>query len=170
VFEKPHDAEIETSHWSNADELLEACHQLAAEQPDGVFPTEGWLRKRGRHAARPGPMYNTMSIYIKTWLGGVRKVRKLLGQEDASTISWTRQRVLQELQSFYDRYGRTPGAVRGADRTGREAFDAEVVREAGRLEMAIKKYVGSATEACQELGIPCRNYPATRRERVQLSC
>jgi hypothetical protein len=54
--------------------------------PDGKFPTEEWLRKRGRWADRPGEPYNTLSVYIKQWIGGVRKLRLLLDQEEASTI------------------------------------------------------------------------------------
>lgn len=96
IFSEPSDKLLQTAHWSNADELLDACRQLASQQPDGIFPTEEWLRKRGKWAARPGPPYNTISVYIKKWIGGVRNLRKILGQEHASTMVWDSQKATRE--------------------------------------------------------------------------
>ena len=65
-FEKSYDKIIPTTHWSNADELILYCKYFAQKMPDGVFPTEEWLRKRGKWKNRDGEAYNTLSIYIKT--------------------------------------------------------------------------------------------------------
>ncbi len=95
-FDRPTDCHIPSTHWSNADELLEYCRTFAAAQPNGEFPTEEWLRKRGKWAGRSGSAYNTLSIYVKTWLGGVRKLRELLGQSHVSTVKWDREKVLYQ--------------------------------------------------------------------------
>src|SRR5262249_42304680 len=123
-FVKPHDPHIESSHWSNADELLVRCRQLAAEQPDGSFPTEEWLRKRGRGRAGRGPAYNTISVYIKTWLGGMRHLRELIGQPENSTTRWDRGMALRELAAWFGIYGKSPGAVRRAVKRGKAKVEA----------------------------------------------
>ena len=66
-FDKPQDRQIETAHWSDADEFLETCRQLAADMPDGIFPSEEWLRKRGRYASRTGDAYNTIAVRVNLY-------------------------------------------------------------------------------------------------------
>jgi hypothetical protein len=82
-FDKPQDHTVETAHWSDVDELLESCRKLAAQMPDGLFPGDEWLRKRGRYADRAGEAYNTLAVRVNQWLSGTRNVRKLLMQEAA---------------------------------------------------------------------------------------
>jgi hypothetical protein len=118
-FEKSQDRQIESSHWSDADDMLETCHQLAARQPDGIFPNEQWLRKRGKYADRPGEAYNTLAAYVQTKLGGSRNVRALLGQADANTAKWTPETVLEAWREFESRTGLAPSQCKGAHRRGR---------------------------------------------------
>jgi len=131
---------------------LEFCRDLAGQMPDGVFPTEGWLRKRGRWVNRPGPSYNTASIYIKQWLGGVRNVRSLLGQAHASTVAWDRERVLAEWRSFVDTHRMTPSQYRSRVSRKQIEPDDAVYRQAGRLMAATVKYVGGTAEANDAIG------------------
>jgi hypothetical protein len=130
-FDRPTDPFIETAHWSNADELLETCRQIAASMPDGVFPNEQWLRKRGRFADRPGRDYNTLSRYVQLWLGGTRKVRELLGQAEASTTKWTTESVVAGWQAFEAKNAMTPAQCKGAYRAG--AANREVLAEGARI-------------------------------------
>lgn len=165
MFVKPSDKQVETAHWSDADELLATCREIAAAQPDGKFPPEDWLRKRGRWAHRDGPAYNTVSVYIKLWLGGVRNLRQLLGQGHLSTKRWDRDAALKELRGWYRMYGRAPDAVRG-DRMF--ANQPDVTRAAARLAHAVRKYVGSMAEACVAIGIrptPWAVEAGVRRDR-----
>ena len=141
-FDKTTDKQIPSTHWSNADELLEYCRELAASQPDGDFPTEEWLRKRGKWADRPGPTYNTVSIYIKTWIGGIRKLRELLGQGHVSTVKWDREKALAHWKAFRELHGLSPNALRARARRGLGQYSADVIAEAGRLESAVVKYAG----------------------------
>lgn len=159
VFDRPTDRVIHSTHWSNADELLDHCRALAAEMPDGKFPTEEWLRKRGKWADRPGPAYNTLSIYIKTWIGGVRQLRDILGQADASTTKWDRTTALAAWGAFWNTHGVTPNQVRTAARDG-APFNTTVLREAGRLASAITRYADGADAANAALGIT----PAVRKK------
>lgn len=152
IFDRPTDRVIHSTHWSNTDELIEHCRALAAEMPDGKFPTEEWLRKRGKWTDRPGPAYNTLSVYIKTWLGGVRNLREILGQAEASTTKWDRPAVLAAWLTFWNAHGLTPSQVRGAARKVK-AFDDATLREAGRLVSAVAKYADGADAANAELGI-----------------
>lgn len=69
IFEKKQDKLIHSVHWSNADELIDFCRELASQQKDGKFPTEEWLRKRGKWKDRKGEAYNTASVYIKKMVG-----------------------------------------------------------------------------------------------------
>ncbi|MDP1544751.1 MAG: hypothetical protein Q8L87_01925 [Anaerolineales bacterium] len=160
VFEQPQDRFLETTHWSNADELLDTCRQIAAQQPDGKFPAEDWLRKRGKWAHREGPAYNTLSVYIKLWIGGIRKVRQLLGQEEHSTIQWDRGMALRELKAWYDTYGKSPGAVRRDVDRGVYQVAPDEIKRGSRIAMAIDKYAGGIITACAALGIkPSRKSP-----------
>lgn len=160
-FDKPTDRVIPSTHWSNADELLDYCRKLVSEMPDGIFPTEEWLRKRGKWANRPGPAYNTLAVYIKLWIGGVRKLREILNQQHASTIQWNTESALREYKRFYDEYGKTPGQVLGMinDGTADESISENVVADASRIVSAVSKYVGGALEAQRRLGMkPSRRY------------
>jgi hypothetical protein len=133
-YERPQDRMIETAHWSDADDFLETCRELALKMPDGMFPGDEWLRKRGRYADRPGPEYNTISQRVNSWMKGTRNVRQLLGQTDASTIKWTRESVITAWHAFKDRHGLTPSQLKS--RTRRDAFPASVVKEAQRIYAA----------------------------------
>lgn len=153
VFTKTHDPFIESSHWSNADELLETCKQIAALQPDGILPTEEWLRKRGKFANRSGPTYNTVSVYIKTWLGGIRQARYLLGQGDSSTVKWSRELALHELKRWFDRYQKSPGAIAADIRRKGLVFDRDELKRGQNIVAAVEKHFGTLVNALLELGI-----------------
>ncbi|MGA7156470.1 MAG: hypothetical protein WBY53_06475 [Acidobacteriaceae bacterium] len=151
-FDKPTDKLIHTTHWSNADELLEYARQIASTMPDGRFPTEEWLRKRGKWASRPGETHNTLSVYIKTWLGGVRNLRRLLDQEHVSTIEWTREKAIRAYKEFCEKYGMTPDQARQRF-TRKGDLDREVYLEAARVAAAVTKYAGGATAVREGLSI-----------------
>ncbi len=153
-FDKPADEVIPSTHWSNADELLVYCRQLASEMPDSIFPTEEWLRKRGKHSSRPGPAYNTLAVYIKQWLGGVRNLRKLLDQEDANTRQWDAQSALAAYKKFVDSHGITPGqALDRWHRKSNPEVTEDIANEASRIVTATSKYVGAMPEVHKQLGI-----------------
>lgn len=153
-FDKPTDSLIHSTHWSNADELLDFCKDLASKMPNGEFPAEDWLRKRGRWADREGEAYNTLSVYIKQWLGGIRNLRKLIGQGEASTQQWDKESALAAYKAFYDKHGLTPQQVRHNHRRKADASLSEaVILESARVSSAIEKYAGGADAANGLLGI-----------------
>jgi hypothetical protein len=136
-FEKPSDHQIQTSHWSNASEFLEECRKFAATMPDGIFPSEDWLRKRGKYKARPGNTYNSMAIGVNRHFGGTRNLRKLLGQSHASTIEWTPDRVVSKWQNFELKYGLSPSQCKGATR--RKTLSPDTIREASKIHDAARR-------------------------------
>ena len=136
-FDKPSDTLIETSHWSDADELLESCREFAAQMPDGIFPAESWLRKRGKYADRPGPLYNTLAVRVNQWIGGTRKVRELLGHGHASTMKWTPQKAIVAWREFEERTGFSPSQCRSRKN---RSLPKDVVREAAKLYEAARRY------------------------------
>ena len=139
VFDRPTDKIIQPAHWSNADELIEYCKEIAKNQPDGTFPTEEWLRKRGKWKNRDGQTYNTVSIYIKNWIGGVRKLREILNQSEYSTTSWSKDKALREYKAWFDKYGFTPGQAR----TNGRNLDNDEIKKANNISIAVAKYVGN---------------------------
>lgn len=130
-FDKPQDRIIETAHWSDADELLETCRELAAQMPDGIFPGDEWLRRRGRYKDRPGPAYATLATRVSVWLGGTRQARQLLGQAHASTTSWTPESVIAAWREFERAHGVTPSQV--GSPMWRATLPLSVVREGQRI-------------------------------------
>lgn len=153
VFKKQFDSEIPSTHWSNVDEMLTFCIDLAKKQPKNIFPTEEWLRKRGKWKNRPGESYNTLAVYIKTWVGGIRKLRSLLGQPENSTVSWSKELVLSEFKSFYNKYGLTPGTVRTRFRRGQINISKKEAKYATNLDHAILVYFGGTPAICKKLNI-----------------
>jgi hypothetical protein len=137
-FDKPQDHAIETAHWSNADELLETCRMLAAQMPDGVFPSEDWLRKRGKYISRPGPQYSTLAGRVHEWLGGTRQVRRLLNQESNNTIEWTPAGVIAAWRAFHNKHGMTPSQYKAA--RNRLNLPTDIVAEANRIYAAAKRH------------------------------
>ena len=159
-FDLPTDRMLPSTHWSNADELLEYCREFARAQPNGDFPTEEWLRKRGKWSERPGPAYNTLSVYVKTWLGGVRKLRELLGQAHVSTVKWDREKVLERWKAFRELHGITPNSMRARSARGQGVYPADAVVEARLLVAVVPKYVGGSEAADQATGFtPHRRKP-----------
>jgi hypothetical protein len=136
-FDKPQDRQIESAHWSDADEMLETCRQLAARQPDGIFPNEQWLRKRGKFADRPGDTYNTLAVYVQTKLGGTRNVRALLGQANANTTEWAPETTVEAWRKFESRTGLSPSQCKGAYR--REHVDRETLAEGAKIYEAARR-------------------------------
>lgn len=164
-FTQAIDHAIESSHWSNADELLEFCRHLASQMPDGAFPNEEWLRKRGKFASREGPAYNTLSVYIKLWIGGIRKLRELLGQPEMSTQQWDEAKTLERWRGFWDKHGVTPSQVRHSNRQKASQFPKDVLLEANNLANAAARYAGGADAANTKLGItPARARKWPRHE------
>ncbi|NJM36100.1 MAG: hypothetical protein HC850_17015 [Rhodomicrobium sp.] len=147
VFDRSYDKVIQCAHWSNADELIVYCREFAQQQPNGRFPTEEWLRKRGKWRDRPGPTYNTLSIYIKTWIGGVRALRAILGQAENSTIKWDRNSAILALQDWMQKYDATPGSVRANFSRGKGGYTHDQAKAAARLAVAIRKHVGPIDDA-----------------------
>jgi len=164
-FDKPTDHLIQSTHWSNADELLEYCRHLVATIPGGEFPTEEWLRKRGKWATRPGETYNTLSIYIKTWLGGVRNLRKLLGQSQVSTIEWDKDSAIAAYKNFFDKHGLTPGQARQISRKGGN-ISREIAADAARIDNAVLKYAGGTAAVNELLGIVIDRTRGWSREAI----
>lgn len=153
-FDKPTDGVIPSTHWSNSDELLAYCQQPASEMPDRIFPTEEWLRKRGKYSSRPGKAYNTLAVYVKQWIGGVRNVRLLLGQQGANTLQWNDESALQAYKQFFDSKGLTPGqALDQWHRKSNPAITDDIANEASRIATAARKYVGTMPEIHKRLGI-----------------
>ena len=117
--------------YRDKEELLEECRRIAAEQPDGIFPPDSWLRKRGKYEGRPGPVYNTLSKYICRWLGGTRGVRALLGQGNHSTVKWDEAKVREEWAAFKAKTGLTPSQAKSKNRIAE--LPSDIVNEAGRI-------------------------------------
>lgn len=153
IFDRPTDAIIQSTHWSNTDELFEYCKNLLSTLPNGEFPAEDWLRKRGRWANRDGDAYNTLAVYIKLWFGGVRNLRKLLGQSNVSTQQWDRNSALKAYKEFYEKHSLTPHQLRHLARKKRQSIQKHDALEAASLSAAIEKYVGGVDIANTELGI-----------------
>lgn len=152
-FDKPTDPLIHSTHWSNADELLDFCQNLASKMPNGEFPTEEWLRKRGKFADREGATYNTLSVYTKLWLGGIRNLRKLIGQAEVSTQQWDKDSALAAYKAFYDKHGMTPHQARRAYKRDDANLSYEDSLEAINIASAIQKYAGGADLARETLDI-----------------
>jgi hypothetical protein len=154
VFDGPHDADLLSTHWSNADELLATCRVLMQKEWGGRVPNEEWLRKRGKFKNRPGPAYNTVSIYIRKWLGGIRNARKLLGKSADSTQTWDRDKALSAYLQFWRKWRQTPGRLRRRAKRGQIEITVAERREAGNIEHAGRKYVGDTATIHQLLGLP----------------
>lgn len=131
------DGSVETAHWSNADELLESCRRIAAAAPGGIFPSEEWLRKRGKFADRDGPPYHTVAVYAQKWLGGIRKVRALLNQDHASTTKWDVETVKVKWAEFSESHGLTPAQANLPE--VRKTLPPKVSAEACRIYAAARR-------------------------------
>jgi hypothetical protein len=138
VFDKSTDHFIETAHWSNADELLISCKELAVEMPDGFFPSEDWLRRRGKYKNRPGKTYNSLAQRVNAWLGGTRNVRRLLGHGEASTTEWTPEYAIEAWRAFETKHGLTPSQCKGSAK--RHSIPPEVRAEGGKIYEAAHRY------------------------------
>ena len=76
------------------------CRQIAVQMPDGIFPNEQWLRKRGKYASRSGDPYNSVALRVQQWLGGSRNVRRPLGHADANPNERTAELAIKAWRNF----------------------------------------------------------------------
>jgi hypothetical protein len=162
-FERPYDPFIETSHFSGVDELLQTCGKLAAQMPDGMFPSENWLRKRGKYADREGSPYNTLAHYVNQWVGGTRKVREFLGHGEASTTKWSAELVIAKWRDFRETYGVSPSQALSPKR--RLQFGAEAYNLANAIYAAATRH-GVLDEA---RGGPHQHYRKWTPETVRVA-
>ena len=154
VFNGPHDREIQPTHWSNADELLAYCRKLVRTEWGEKFPNEEWLRKRGKFRNRPGPAYNTVAVYIRQWLGGIRNARRLLGRGGESTREWDSDRALAAYKASCEKWGHSPDQVRANAQRGLREVTPEQGAEAATIAHAARKYVGDVATIRKLLGLP----------------
>jgi len=154
AISKPCAEAVEPSLYASKTELLAACRALAAQMPDGIFPADSWLRKRGKHSERPGPTYNSLAVYVTRWFGGTRAMRELLGQASASTTKWTTESIVAAWRAFEMEHGVTPSQCRGRQRA--KALPRAIVAEGAKIY-----------GAAQRLGIVeiARNGRATRQTK-----
>ena len=153
-FDKPTDKLLHSTHWSNADELLAFCQNLASTMLDGKFPSEDWLRKRGQWANRSGDAYNTLSVYIKLWLGGTRNLRRLLGQGHNNTTQWNEDMAINAYRDFYTQHALTPNQVKSRKvRDPKSGITQEMYLVAVNIAAAVQKYAGGASKVNDLLGI-----------------
>ncbi len=152
-FEKSYDKIIPTTHWSNADELIQCCKYFAQKMPNGIFPTEEWLRKSGKWKHRDGEAYNTLSIYIKTWIGGIRKLRKILGQSENSTTKWSKEKAIKEYENIFNKYGLTTGQLRSKLRRRQINLSENERHLINNIDAAVRKHYGSVSKLNEYLGI-----------------
>lgn len=76
----------------------------------------------------------------------MRNLRKLMDQEQVSTIGWTRERALEAYKQFVEQYGMTPDQARQRYLRKGE-LSLEIQREASRIAMAVHQYVGGVLAA-----------------------
>jgi hypothetical protein len=139
VFDKPSDRAIETSLWSDTDELFDECRRMAACMPDGVFPCEDWLRKRGKYKNRPGVLYNTLAAYVNSKLGGTRKLRAALGHGHASTTEWSPDKLIAQWQEFETKHGVTPSQCKGKS-AKQYGLSAAILAEGSKIYEAARRH------------------------------
>ena len=156
VFEKPEHKIIQTAFWSDAEEIIENCRQIAAQQPDGRFPTEHWLRKRGIYADRDGETYNTLGVYVQKYVGGLLKLRAILGEDTSHYRRWDRDSILIALDEWMQEYGIAPATYFGRHKIHNN-LDEEISKYAGSLMSATNKHIGSFSEAIEILGYSQKN-------------
>ena len=102
--------------------------------PDGIFPSEDWLRKRGKYANRPGESYNTLAVRVNSWLGGTRILREILGHPQASTTKWTPEAAIKAWREFHATYGLTPTQLASDNR--KDTLPSDVVKLANKIRQA----------------------------------
>jgi len=156
IFDKPEHKIIQTAFWSDAPEIIETCRWLAEQQPDGRFPTEHWLRKRGKYEDREGEIYNTLGIYIQKYVGGLIELRKILGEDITHYRKWTRESILIALDEWMQEYGIAPQAYMQRHKRHRK-LDDEINNYASSLNGATHKHLGSHARAMELLGYSQKN-------------
>jgi hypothetical protein len=150
IFIKPEHKVIQTSFWTDADELIDTCRLLASQQSDGIFPSEQWLRKRGGFKDRDGETYNTLAIYITRYLGGMKNLRRILGEGSGRRTKWNRESVLLALDKWMDDYGINPLVYYNQKRHSGEQDEKSL--NARKIYRHTLKHVGTFSEAMVILG------------------
>jgi hypothetical protein len=150
IFDKPEHRVIQTSFWTDADEVIETCRWLASQQTDGRFPPESWLRKRGKYKDRSGETYNTLGVYIDRYVGGMMNLRRILGEPNERHLKWTRDSVLVALDEWMEEYETPPTAY--YQRKKKKGEWDETCEYAKSIYRGTRKHVGTFAEVMEILG------------------
>lgn len=155
IFDKPEHRVIQTSFWTDAEEVIETCRWLAGQQSDGIFPPESWLRKRGKYKNRSGETYNTLGIYIEKYVGGMINLRRILEEPNQRHLKWNRDSVLAALDEWMEEYCISPNAY--YQRKVKEGKEDEISKYARSIHRGVIKHLGTTYEAMKILGYSQEN-------------
>lgn len=164
-FDNQLDHVVPSSHWSSYEEVLATCKTIAAEQPDGAFPSENWLTKQRPYESREGAAYPSLPDAIRQHFGSVSTLRSILGQGENNQTRWSKELVLSELDAWMKRYGKTPAAINTAVKCGELELSEGEVRRGLLIGTMAFKYGGGLTAALAELGYK----PAPRKKSTPLT-
>ena len=145
---------VNTITLSFEDRVISKCREIANNQPDGLMPSEHWLRKRDGWGNREGDADNTLPNEIRA-IGGITKVRQILGEE-SQYRNWDDDKILKEIKDFYETYQKTPQAYATQWHRNKRG-EHEVAKRAIRVMGAINRSKYSAEEAYRAAGIDEEN-------------
>jgi len=152
-FDNELDRLVPSSHWSTYEETLAYCKKIASSQPDGIFPSEKWLRDNHlNEAITEGGSFSSLPAKINEYFGGFPRLREILGQAEHNRAEWSKQSVLRELDAWMIKYGKTPWVIKGEFTRGSTAVSESEVRRGQVLTTMANKYAGNMTTALFELG------------------
>ena len=150
IFKKPEHKLIQTSFWTDADEVIETCRWIANQQEDGIFPPESWLRKRDKYSHRQGESFATLGVYIQRYVGGMENLRRILGESSKRYLKWTRESVLSALEEWMIEYEDSPSAY--YQRKKKMGVWDENCEYARSIYRGVRKHVGTLNTAMEILG------------------
>lgn len=168
----PRDAQIPSTLWSLADEVLLEAQQIA-QHFDGILPAQHWFDR----TTKPYENRKIQDWEKSNWsvflgkvrrLGGLNHVRTLMGQADANRHDWTRNEVVGVFADCYEKYLQTPASVsktlsiKGAAMTPDERNDYKRLNGAMGASKRVSLFAGGYRQACTEAGIVIACRPKTR--------
>lgn len=163
IFNNEEDKQIKPTLWNSMDVVKKQCRHIM-ENNNNIIPTEGWMRKRGKYKNRPTEewenKYNlaSLTVYIKQ-VGGIRKIRELLGNSEKSTNTWDKDKIILYIKNIYETYKKTPGSLSWELKIKKNKDDNEIKlkNEIVSMTSACSLYFdGKYREACEVSGVPVR--------------
>lgn len=158
-LEKDHDSKFVSSQLTLADSVLQRCQFVIDHIEGGILPGTNWFARLPPYENRitedwEPKTYGNIVEHLQK-LGGIRKIRDILGQSEHNMSDWTAAKVIRALADFWIDHNKWPVTIKGD--INKIPFESRSVEEINLCNLAknlchlTERYIGTYEAAYEQV-------------------